>query len=211
MEIGPDLSKAYSYITRAMKDYTGHVLGAMRLVANSYAPDELNRLGMHFYVCLVSLRGPALCRLVTSLVVPPCSISDMERADYFPQNEFKPDVEKWGQRGILDCAKILDQVKDSLPTDVEVMARAEDGEPEQARTTKPIHTVTTEEAGLAIAENSAAGTPPELGWMMSDPPDVEDGPISKKPKLSLEEYEAMLDAENGEGGFLEGGAAADVR
>jgi hypothetical protein len=38
------------YFSKAFKDYTPHVIGAMRLVANSYEPEELNRFGMGMYV-----------------------------------------------------------------------------------------------------------------------------------------------------------------
>ncbi|ORY34944.1 hypothetical protein BCR39DRAFT_138636 [Naematelia encephala] len=43
-------SVAYLYITRAFKDYTGHVMGSLKLLADSYTGDELNRLGMHMYI-----------------------------------------------------------------------------------------------------------------------------------------------------------------
>lgn len=42
--------QAYLYITRAFKDYTPHVMGALKLVAASYPPDELNRMGLGMYV-----------------------------------------------------------------------------------------------------------------------------------------------------------------
>jgi hypothetical protein len=49
----------------------------------------------------------------------------------------------------------------------------------------------------------------ELGSPLSDLPEVDD-PVVKRakidgPGMSLEEYEAMLDAEDGEGGFLVAG------
>jgi hypothetical protein len=49
----------------------------------------------------------------------------------------------------------------------------------------------------------------ELGSPLSDLPGLDDQ-VAKRakvdgPGMSLEEYEAMLDAEDGEGGFLEGG------
>ncbi|WOO77860.1 uncharacterized protein LOC62_01G001418 [Vanrija pseudolonga] len=42
-------SVAYLYITRALKDHTGAVLGAMQLVAESYEPDELDVVALHLY------------------------------------------------------------------------------------------------------------------------------------------------------------------
>lgn len=44
------IAQAYLYITRAFKDYTPHVMGSLKLLAASYPPDELNKLGMHMYV-----------------------------------------------------------------------------------------------------------------------------------------------------------------
>lgn len=38
------------YITRALKTFTPHVMGAMQLVANSYPPEELNMVGVSLYV-----------------------------------------------------------------------------------------------------------------------------------------------------------------
>jgi hypothetical protein len=51
------------------------------------------------------------------------------------------------------------------------------------------------------------------GSPLSDLPDLD--PVSKRAKveeagMSLEEYEAMLDAEDGEGGFLEAGGILDT-
>lgn len=45
--------QAWLYITKAFKDYTPHVLGAMRLVAKSHDADELNRFGMGMYVSII--------------------------------------------------------------------------------------------------------------------------------------------------------------
>ncbi|EPQ59442.1 hypothetical protein GLOTRDRAFT_91037 [Gloeophyllum trabeum ATCC 11539] len=42
-------SSAYSYITRSLRQTAPHVLGAMRLLAESYEPDELNRKGFGLY------------------------------------------------------------------------------------------------------------------------------------------------------------------
>jgi hypothetical protein len=42
--------QAFLYFTKAFKDFTPHVIGAMRLVANSYDPEELNLIGMGLYV-----------------------------------------------------------------------------------------------------------------------------------------------------------------
>lgn len=42
-------SSAFSYITRALRQTAPHVLGALRLLANSYPPTELNRAGFALY------------------------------------------------------------------------------------------------------------------------------------------------------------------
>ena len=47
--MGADI-QAFLYFTKAFKDFTPHVIGAMRLVANSYDPEELNLIGMGLYV-----------------------------------------------------------------------------------------------------------------------------------------------------------------
>lgn len=49
-------SQAYMYITRALKTFAPHVLGAMQLVAESYEPQELDRIGLHLYVSWGSVR-----------------------------------------------------------------------------------------------------------------------------------------------------------
>ncbi|WWC65664.1 uncharacterized protein I303_108285 [Kwoniella dejecticola CBS 10117] len=45
--VGP--GQGYLYITRTFKDYTPHVMGALKLVADSYEPEELNRIAGHLY------------------------------------------------------------------------------------------------------------------------------------------------------------------
>lgn len=44
------LTQAYLYITRALKDHTGHVMGAMKLVVDSYTSDEIDVVGLNLYV-----------------------------------------------------------------------------------------------------------------------------------------------------------------
>ncbi|TXT13506.1 hypothetical protein VHUM_00873 [Vanrija humicola] len=141
-------SVAYLYITRALKGHTGHVLGAMQLVAESYEPDELDVVALHLY------------------------------------NEFKPDVVEWGQRGSVSVASILEQVK--APVDVPSGA----------------------EEGSGAGEGGAAGGADEVEGP-ADKDAVPDSPLSPAPAsppkpapataadMTLEEYEAMLDAEDG--------------
>jgi hypothetical protein len=42
-------SVAFSYISRALRQTTSHVIGALRLLANSYGPLELNEKGFGLY------------------------------------------------------------------------------------------------------------------------------------------------------------------
>ena len=123
---------------------------------------------------------------------------------------------EWGQRGILECAKILDQLKAPLPDEAEDMARGEDtdlvGSEETAQThTKPVSTAPIEVVEIDAETGLEELTNPES--RLSEPPDLDgegDEPASKRQKeMTLEEYEAMLDAENGPGGFLEGGDIAN--
>ena len=45
-------SSAFSYITRALRQTAPYVLGSLRLLAGSYAPAELNRVGFSLYADL---------------------------------------------------------------------------------------------------------------------------------------------------------------
>lgn len=149
----------------------------MRLVANSYEPEELNRFGMGMYVSAsVSLSGSA--------------------AD--GQNEFKPDVVEWGQKGFLQCSKILDQAKGPVK---DATAEGPPDDLDIGPSRPPIKPVRSGEGLGDLGE--------EAGSPLSDLPEL-GGRELKKAKveaagMSLEEYEAMLDAEDGEGGFLEAG------
>lgn len=130
------------------------------------------------------------------------------------QNAFKPDTVEWGQRATLECVKILDQLKSPLTSDaddMEAMAQAEAAavkqETEESQA-KPISTV---------IPSDGSDIPDDLSDLSDPPPLPEDeaaevkaeigepqGPPAKK-QMTLEEYEAMLDAEDAEGGFLEAG------
>ncbi len=121
------------------------------------------------------------------------------------QNEFKPDVVEWGQRGILECAKILDQLKAPLPDEVEAMA-GQEVERESPISTGP---------EAPVQANGEKGTDglTDAGSVLSELPDIADEatPSKRQKELTLEEYEAMLDAENAPGGFLEGGDIPGAR
>lgn len=141
------------------------------------------------------------------------------------ENAFKPETEQWGQRGLLHCARILDQCRAPVPAEVEMQAKAEEAERKPGHTTlqahgsasKPISTVMPSSDPLGVDDDGddAVKASSEVGSVLSDVPDVhseaeDEGPSAKKVKkeMTVEEYEAMLDAENGEGGFLEAGDIA---
>lgn len=103
---------------------------------------------------------------------------------------------EWGQKGFLQCSRILDQAKGPVETTNEGPPEDLDVGPSRPPI-KPI--MSGDDVGFDEGE---AGSP------LSDLPDLD--AVSKRAKveqagMSLEEFEAMLDAEDGEGGFLEGG------
>ena len=108
----------------------------------------------------------------------------------------------------MECAKILDQLKAPIPDEAETIAAKENGIelPTDVSPTQPINIVAL--AGDKPQAAREIDQEDEEGSALSDPPAPGEDlyqPITKKPKMTLEEYEAMLDAENAEGGFLEGG------
>ncbi|EIW71720.1 hypothetical protein TREMEDRAFT_28164 [Tremella mesenterica DSM 1558] len=136
-------SQAYLYISRAFKEYTSHVIGALRLLADSWTPDELNRMGLSMY------------------------------------NAFKPDVEKWGQRGTLECAKILNEMRGPISTSK--------SEPPFLDNT-PDHINHDDRKEISTGDSKSEGQGKALE------------PIN----MSLEEYEKMLDEET-PGGYIDPG------
>lgn len=135
-------SQAYLYIKKNFKDYTPHVMGAFKLIADSYEPEELNRIGLHMY------------------------------------NEFKPDVVEWGQRGALELDKVLEFIKDGENN-------VKEGDNQGSSVAKP------------TASSSAPVLMPIGATQQLPQGSPDDEPVSKKPKrdMTVEEYEAMLDAE----------------
>jgi hypothetical protein len=112
----------------------------------------------------------------------------------------------WGEKAILDCAKILDQVKSTvtsdLPADVERMAQLEEL---KVQASSPIP-VAGDDVGDDDALSVLSEPPPILREEKVERDEFELPPMKKaKGEMSLEEYEAMLDAEDEPGGFLEGG------
>lgn len=89
------------------------------------------------------------------------------------------------------------------------MARGEAVESEvheKPVTTEIVEASLTEEEVRTDGLNDGLTDP---GSVLSEPPELdEDRPTKRQREMTLEEYEAMLDAENGPGGFLEGGDIA---
>lgn len=186
-------SQAYMYITRALKTFAPHVLGAMQLVAESYDPQELDRVGLHLYVSCLPPRSPELT----------------------VQGQFKPDVTGWGQRGTLSVANILETMKDK----VEASEGAPDGGAEQkgsaphAEESADLSEPPIKRPKLEAAEyeNPAEGAEDAKSDVLKSPQGGEDqgsrpegGSGPGKPAMTVEEYEAMLDAEAGDWDFPEG-------
>jgi len=73
----------------------------------------------------------------------------------------------------------------------------------EAEDTKPIHTEIPSD-GIDIPDTSSELSEPPSPSLAAVKTEDEERPTKKK-RMTLEEYEAMLDAEDGEGGFMEGG------
>jgi hypothetical protein len=124
-----------------------------------------------------------------------CFILTPESID--PQNEFKPDVVEWGQKGFLQCSRILDQAKGP------VAETTAEGPPDDLDIGPSRPAIKPVRSGGDLEELNEVGSP------LSDLPEIE-GRELKKAKveaadMTLEDYEAMLDAEDGEGGYMEAG------
>ena len=110
--------------------------------------------------------------------------------------------------------KILDQLKAPLTTDaddMEAMAQAEAAAAQQdiaEGQTKPISTVIPSDGPGIPDDLSDLSDPPPLPGVDAAEGKAEIGDLDEPPtkkQMTLEEYEAMLDAEDAEGGFLEAG------
>jgi hypothetical protein len=92
-------------------------------------------------------------------------------------------------------------MKAPINADVEEMARLETAETAPVDKVKPIKT-----------ELPSSDDIDDSSSVLSDPPDAAEAEDDAKPpqkkQMTIEEYEAMLDAEDGEGGFLEAGDIA---
>lgn len=118
-------------------------------------------------------------------------------------------MEEWGQRATLECVKILDQMKAPVSDDVEEMAKKEAEEPH----TNGLNRTASMEKPISTAIPSS--DPADSDSVLSEPPEEaeaeDDARPPRKKQMTVEEYEAMLDAEDAEGGFLEAGDIAPAR
>lgn len=94
------------------------------------------------------------------------------------ENEFKPDVVEWGQKGELELDKVLEFIKDENS--------AKEGDNQGHSVMKP-----------AAASVSAPTSPPigTIRQLQQEAPDDERVNKQPKPNMAVEEYEEMLDAE----------------
>ena len=103
--------------------------------------------------------------------------------------------------------KILDQLKSPIvPSEVEEMAKIEgqqSSETEKGEMTKPVK-IELNDSDVYDETSSVLSEPDEDVKVKLQ--DMEEPP--RKKQMTVEEYEAMLDAEDGEGGFLEAGDIA---
>jgi hypothetical protein len=111
----------------------------------------------------------------------------------------------------LECAKILNQLKSpvpsTIPDEVEAMAKSE-AYPVDSSDPMPLQEGLDD---LGDDLTSLLSEPPHVSSDRGEERDEYDlPPMPKKPRgqLTLEEYEAMLDAEDAPGGFLEAGDIA---
>ncbi|WWC73474.1 uncharacterized protein I206_107444 [Kwoniella pini CBS 10737] len=86
--VGP--GQGYLYITRMFKDYTPHVMGALKLVADSYEPEELNRIAGHLYndfkpdVVEWGQRGTLELAKILDTIKSPIDVPEEEDVEDYP-------------------------------------------------------------------------------------------------------------------------------
>ncbi|PCH41074.1 hypothetical protein WOLCODRAFT_162792 [Wolfiporia cocos MD-104 SS10] len=156
-------SAAYAYIARALRQTARSVLGALRLLAASYAPAELARRGFALYA------------------------------------EFRPDVRGWGERGELRCAAILalrgavqgksESGEGAARPEIKVEYREADGE---GGAGAPVQQRQVVKEGT---EGGDGGVVDTRGAQAQKSPELQEPPEKKQRGMTLEEYEAALDAD----------------
>jgi len=119
------------------------------------------------------------------------------------QNDFKPDVVNWGQRGSVSVAKILDQIKG--PVDGKESSGATNGaedETEDAGTEKEKGESGKDVKFKNVQEDETEDTATTIVVTPNKKSKLDDG--AEALGMSLEEYEAMLDAEEFDESLYEG-------
>lgn len=132
------------------------------------------------------------------------------------QGQFKPDVTGWGQRGTLSVAKILETMKDKVAD-----AEAEPGSGAGAGPEPNVESDSDKVAeGSArrskrLKRNDGPDTKPadgseetneggEKNAQNAESKDAPSAAAAPKPGMTVEEYEAMLDAETADWDFPDG-------
>lgn len=128
------------------------------------------------------------------------------------QGEFKPDVVGWGQRGVLSVATILEQINSPIPSSdsgaaelgkskEEVEAHCvpgdgqEDGAKEGGQTRGIASRIMTEAEAEAEAGVKPGRNPDEPAATDAKGP-PSGAPVRSAAELTLEDYEAALDADD---------------
>lgn len=132
---------AFSYITRSLRQTTPQIMGALRLVALSYSPAQLNKRGYNLYC------------------------------------DFRPNVEGWGKKGEVRCQSILAMRRKPTPNEVNLPPTDGSGPP-----SAPVKMNTS-------AESSRVEKP-------DDQDQEQQSDMKRARTMTLEEYEAALDAED---------------
>jgi hypothetical protein len=141
------------------------------------------------------------------------------------QNEFKPEVEQWGQKGTLSLAKILDCAKGpvdlsadasgEVPDEVEEMAKLEAGagagagpslSRQSSMNAKPVNSTPGGEGDAAQDDGDESDLSEPPSPSAYEPVSPHQGSAKKRQKtMTTADYDALLDADAYalEGGFLE--------
>ncbi|KAL5527335.1 hypothetical protein ACEPAG_6126 [Sanghuangporus baumii] len=134
-----DPGSAFSYVSRAFRQTLPHVAGAMRILAASFPPAELNEKGFGLYA------------------------------------EFRPDVGGWGQRAEIRCANILGLRK----------TRTDDSTDSKDQRPSPKIEKAGEDDKLMA---------PDMTEYSAGVSNTGEPPTKKSKGMTIEEYEAALDA-----------------
>lgn len=146
-------SAAYSYIKRSLQQTAPQIIGALRLLSQSFAPSELNKRGYALYV------------------------------------DFRPEVGGWGKKGEVRCEKILSLRTKGPPKDEPFQEDMNSQKKEEGAST-----ASTDEI---VKIERTDQDQDKMKDQRDDHNFRDEEPDRKKVKgMSLEEYEAALDADD---------------